>query len=56
MSQALRRDAVRLWAGAMMAQPVLYNNPVSKERQTEDLKIAMQEAGIDLAFQLLTKK
>jgi hypothetical protein len=53
---ATREDAARLWAGTMMCQPTIWNDAVSEKKQAEDLKIAMQEAGIDLAFQLLNKK
>lgn len=56
MTAPTRRDAESLWAAAVMAQPALYNNPVSKEKQREDERVAMREAGIELAFQLLKRK
>ena len=51
-----RKEAESLWAASVMSQPVLWDKHVSKDRQAEAERIAMREAGIQLAFQLLNCK
>lgn len=52
-NQATRREAEELWTRTVMGQPVLWNGPVAKAAQDRDERIAMREAGIQLAAQLL---
>jgi hypothetical protein len=50
---ATRKEAESLWAGTVLTQPILWIGPVKKSKQAEDERIAMREAGIQLAAQLI---